>query len=251
MFPVCSAIYFNCASSTLIYNLQILFFTGMYSIVSNTFATIDHMLNIISYLPIWTIYYMLLSKYLSNKFIYSTISKLDLACVSINMLMIDFLYNNYYNLFKTSINYIDIFQIPFIIIGQDIYFYCSHKIAHLYFFKSIHYIHHSKFDSFYAFYCHPLEQIFINIGSFVAPLLLLNYIWPVSTIMLNIMVLAEIYGAVSSHSFNTNHPHREHHNNYSKNLGTIYLIDNIVQNITAHITQNIQYITQDMLNHKR
>jgi hypothetical protein len=42
------------------------------------------------------------------------------------------------------------------------------------------------------------------------------------------MVAGQLYGAVSSHSQDLEHSHKQHHLNYTKNLGTIYIIDNIM-----------------------
>lgn len=182
------------------------------------------------FIPIWTFYYLLLGKYYSNQSTLNLLTKLDLLCVSFNMLLIDLLY--FYNPIIVSNNIItDFINIILIILSQDIYFYTSHKICHLYFFKSIHYIHHSKFDAIYAFYAHPIDHIFVNMFSVVLPYLL----FPISNYALTLMVAVQLYGAVSSHSQDLEHQHKLHHLNYTKNLGTIYIIDYMIDHIISKI----------------
>jgi sterol desaturase/sphingolipid hydroxylase (fatty acid hydroxylase superfamily) len=140
----------------------------------------------------------------------------------------------FYNLFQIELIYFltwlfyifpdeyNFINFGLIIILQDVWFFTTHKLAHvvkpIY---AIHSIHHKYFGAFYAFHAHKLDHLIINIGSIAVPF----FIFPINSNLLNVMMLIQIYIGVNTHTINA--PHHIHHLNVTKRLGTFYIMDKL------------------------
>lgn len=104
---------------------------------------------------------------------------------------------------------------------QDIYFYCVHRyVFHLWMYK-FHALHHKFIVAYAAWYGHPLEHIFLNIGSVIVPF----WIFPNPPWVLFMIMIQQIYTSVSGHTPNS--PHSVHHKYPTKRFGSAYLIDRL------------------------
>lgn len=104
-------------------------------------------------------------------------------------------------------------------IAQDAYYYCVHKYIFHKFLHQWHSIHHEYILSFATWYCHPLEHIFLNLGSIIIPFWIFNNPpW-----ILAIIIIQQVYTSIAGYNRKS---HNGIHNEYlTKRFGSIYLLD--------------------------
>lgn len=114
---------------------------------------------------------------------------------------------------------------------QDVYFYLVHYSLHHYN-VGFHSIHHKRYGAFYAWYCHPFEQLLLNVGSVAIPFILV----PNCRVVLLLIVVLQVYTSVNGHNcisvVGSNKQialelHGGHHLDSKKRFGSIYLMDRI------------------------
>lgn len=89
-------------------------------------------------------------------------------------------------------------------------------------YETVHYIHHSRDVSAILGWCaHPIEHLFLNIGSVAFPFFVFNN----TKYILTIIAILEAYWSVSGHVKHT--PHHIHHIHMNKRFGSIYIIDRL------------------------
>jgi len=120
-----------------------------------------------------------------------------------------------------------LFFIGFVLV-QDVYFYVLHYMMHIFLYH-IHKIHHSYYAPFTAWMSHPLEHLFLNLGSLFVAL----YVFPQPYIICTILSLTQPYTSVNGHTAGdetTPSPvHEIHHTTSMRRFGTgFYLTDRIV-----------------------
>lgn len=105
---------------------------------------------------------------------------------------------------------------------QDIYFYSIHKLLHILLFNSVHSLHHKHYAPYNAWYASLPDHLLLNVGSLGVPF----YLFPNTRWLFMIIVFLEIYTSINGHTMNS--PHHKHHLDYTKRLGSLYIIDRLM-----------------------
>ena len=127
-------------------------------------------------------------------------------------------------LIEIIINIINIFNI---FILQDVYTYFIHLLFHRnkFLYKYVHSTHHVLYDAFYTFHSNPVDHILMNIFSLAVP----AYLAPVNKYVLETIICYQIYSAINGHTEDSEtQRHQEHHINPKKKLGSLYLVEYII-----------------------
>lgn len=108
-------------------------------------------------------------------------------------------------------------------LAQDLYFYASHRLFHsVPFLYVFHKVHHREYSPVCAWYSHPADHILINVMSVgVSFWLFPNPYWT-----LVLICIAQCRSSVTGHREGT--PHKLHHLNVQKRLGSVYLFDRLL-----------------------
>ncbi len=108
-------------------------------------------------------------------------------------------------------------------VTQDIYFYLVHK----YIFHGplwyLHHQHHNYINSYLAWYCSPIEQLLLNLGSVAFSF----WLFPNAEWVLVAIICLQTYTSVNGHTPNS--PHSVHHRFPNKRFGSIYLVDRLMK----------------------
>lgn len=116
------------------------------------------------------------------------------------------------------------------IIFTDIYFYTTHRMCHENYtlYKKIHSKHHEIKDTLgiFAFYCHPLEMVVVNMGNFYITHMIFNH----SYFHNATMALFGIGNTIlSAHESNNRRGHHQMHHIYRKcNYGLDLFMDRLM-----------------------
>lgn len=156
------------------------------------------------------------------------ISKIERGLILFNQLIHSTLLIYSRNLFSDHILPINfknmIFQLAIFILGEEVFFYYSHRLLHKkWFYQKIHYIHH-KWKNTYsdiALYSHPIEHLINVTGPMILPILFrTDYL----TIMIWISII--LVNTTYVHSeIDLNDLHNIHHKIPIKNYGVLGLLD--------------------------
>lgn len=112
------------------------------------------------------------------------------------------------------------------IIFGEIWFYTWHRIMHTKLFYKYHKTHHELTEpiGIYALYAHPIDAIFVNLGS----LYFLHYLVKFSIFQIYLVgSWATINTVVNSHSGRKQNFHQTHHKKFNVNYGLNLFMDHI------------------------
>lgn len=114
------------------------------------------------------------------------------------------------------------------LIFTDIYFYTTHRMFHhkkLY--QKIHRIHHEIKNpiGMFAFYCHPVEMIVVNMGNFYITHMIFNHSYFHNFLMITIGFTNTI---LKAHNRNMNTHHLIHHHKIRYNYGLDLFMDRLM-----------------------
>ncbi|CAL1289048.1 unnamed protein product [Larinioides sclopetarius] len=123
-------------------------------------------------------------------------------------------------------------ELPFFVILNEIWFYCSHRLLHHpIFYKHIHKIHHEWVApiSITAFYCHPVEFVFsIALSAFAGPFLLGSHIVSVWLFISVLTVSTLVAHSGYTYPFPASPTaHDLHHSKFTVNFGFWGIMDRI------------------------
>ena len=116
------------------------------------------------------------------------------------------------------------------IIFTDIYFYTTHRLCHENYtlYKNIHSKHHEINNTLgiFAFYCHPMEMVVVNMGNFYITHMIFNHSYFHNATM-------AIFGLgntiLSAHESNNERGHHQMHHLYRKcNYGLELFMDRLM-----------------------
>lgn len=147
-------------------------------------------------------------------------TNLELVQIIINLLITEVLYYIADKYIFVYTNF-SIVNIVLFLLAQDIYFYFIHYLLHKYLY-SIHSKHHTKYGALYAWYATIPDHIFLNLFSVGVPF----YIFCNSSYIFVLLIILQIYTSVNGHTKNS--PHSTHHKYILKRLGSIYLMDRLL-----------------------
>ena len=172
------------------------------------------------YFPIVTALYLLIASYKSYIRNMRLPTQDDFENVMNNLITTELLYTAY-SLVRPIVDYNNYSLISFVgfYLIQDLYFYLVHKFVFHKWYYNLHKIHHSKFSPFHTWYCHIIEHILLNIGSFAVADLIL----PLPDILFPIIVAQQVYTSVNGHTPFS--PHSAHHANHNVRFGNLWIFD--------------------------
>ena len=172
------------------------------------------------YYPIVTALYLLIASYKSHVHKKPHPTKEDFENVMDNLITTEVLYVAY-SLFRPYVDYNNYSIVPFLgfYLVQDLYFYLVHKFLFHRMLYNLHKIHHSKFSPFHTWYCHILEHVVLNIGSF----LIADLTIPLPDLLFPVIVAQQVYTSVNGHTPAS--PHSIHHEKYNVSFGNIWIFD--------------------------
>jgi sterol desaturase/sphingolipid hydroxylase (fatty acid hydroxylase superfamily) len=130
-----------------------------------------------------------------------------------------FLFISAYYVFPNEMNY---FNILFMMLTQDVYFYTTHRLFHTKYLYKYHKTHHTGLHPLYAWHAEHIDHIIVNLGSIAVPFM----IFPNPGYILTLIALLEIYTSVNGHTGKT--VHTEHHTDSNKRYGSLYILDRIL-----------------------
>ena len=122
-----------------------------------------------------------------------------------------------------------VWQLPVIVLLTDVLFYIMHRVAHIKpLYKGVHTVHH-EFNipiAVGALYAHPLEHVFVNVLTTVAPLFIVRAN-PTVALLWTAIASANTVVAHSATEKDGSHGlhHRYHHCNYGVGL---MMVDRLV-----------------------
>lgn len=131
-------------------------------------------------------------------------------------------------IFKTGFKELMFFV--FEIMFMDVYFHTTHRLCHQnkYLYKKIHRIHHEVDDTLgvFAFYCHPMEMVVVNMGNFYLTHIVFNHSY-----FHNLMMAMVGFGntILSAHRNNNREGHHQiHHHQRNVNFGLDLFMDRLM-----------------------
>ena len=118
----------------------------------------------------------------------------------------------------------------FEILFTDVYFYSTHRLCHnnRYLYKNILHVHHEIKDTLgiFAFYCHPMEMIVVNMGNVYLTHIIFNHSYFHNTFM---ALLGFYKGILGAHRGNNERGHHQiHHLQRKYNFGLDLFMDRLM-----------------------
>ena len=172
------------------------------------------------YFPIITALYFAIASYKAYVRKLPHPTKDEFTNIMDNLITMEVIYTAY-SLVRPIVDCTNYSVIPFIgfYLAQDLYFYTVHKfIFHRSLYK-LHKIHHSIFSPFHTWYCHIIEHVMLNIGSFAFA----DLMCPLPDVLFPLVVAQQVYTSINGHTISS--PHAIHHKKFNEQYGNIWIFD--------------------------
>ncbi len=172
------------------------------------------------YYPIVTALYFIFASYKAYKYNIKHPSQDEFTNIMDNLITTEIIYTAY-SLVRPIVPYETYSYLSFVgfYLAQDLYFYSVHKFIFHRWLYNLHKMHHSIFSPFHTWYCHFMEHIILNIGSFAFA----DMICPLPDILFPVIVMQQVYTSVNGHTPSS--PHSIHHDKYNTHYGNIWIFD--------------------------
>lgn len=146
-----------------------------------------------------------------------------------NMILTQAMWLSHYINRNESLSFlVSLVWIPVVLFVQELWFYSLHRFFHYskWLFNNIHYIHHTVYDSFYAWHAHPVEHLLLNIGSLAIPCLMI----PLHNYILALLIYGQVMTSIIGHTPNDDNTryHQKHHINMNTRFGNIRMLDKLL-----------------------